>query len=227
MLSIPFQDAVSSPPVPLQKPECWTPEPLCAPRVRERRLLQLSGPSVPQPLNWLSYPSSSIYLISTLILFFNRWLLFLWLSSTHYEGLHKLTPPLLQYVALICSFLFHTFYGNLIQDRNFEDVFFLHIFILNILQARIKYNFHIPTLFSYLHNRFLLFRVSFYHDVSFTFWPCWGLVSLIKQTRWRTSLCTPYVFMQPVFTTRFRSIGSVWMFGFQQPSAAVLLDRIY
>ena len=121
---------------------------------------------------------------------------------------------------------FHTILLSL-QARNFEVVFFIQIFILKILQACIKHNFHIPTLFSYLHDRFLLFRVSFYHYVSFTFWPCWGLVSLITHTTWRTSLCTPYVFMQSVLTARFQSIRCVWMFGFKQLSAAVLLAQTY
>jgi len=63
---------------------------------------------VPRSLYCLSYLGPPIYLLSTLKLFSNRWLLFLPLYSTQCEGLHKLTPRLLQYIALIYSFLFHT-----------------------------------------------------------------------------------------------------------------------
>ena len=68
--------------------------------------------------------------------------------------------------------------------------------------ARLIYNFHIPTLFPILYNRFLMFRVL-YQVVGFISWPCWGLVSLTKHTTWLTSLCTPSVFMQSVCTRLF------------------------
>jgi hypothetical protein len=150
-VSIPFQAAVSSPLVPLQKPECWTPGPLCTPRVRGRFLLQFAGPSVSTTATILTELSQFPYLpyIHFKVILQSMTIIFVTLQYTLRRAAQANTSSAPVHCPNMQFSLPYYFTLTQFETATLNLSFSFRFFILKILQTCIKHNFHIPTLFSY------------------------------------------------------------------------------